>query len=361
MNKLIIIGNGFDIAHNLKTKYSDFIEYYFKKLKDDLLKKYSYIDDFYELTIEKNNSVYHYATSKYKDPYPDETSPTIWFKKVNEYKSEFFDKYILRIKSKSELFARLVEINANRWVDIENEYFKILVENTESGYNAIKKINDDFSNIRKKLLSYLSHIENNTKTEEIPELNKLFLAGKPERILFLNFNYTKTLEQYAEQCTIENSTKYNYIRINYIHGNLSETKGKPIFGIGDEHHDEYKKLKSHEYLTELFKFNKSTWYLKNNNISELVTFIKNWGPYNVEIYGHSCGISDRTLLKKIFSTENLNKINIFYHETEEKYTDTTIEILRHFDNPDLFIEKVSTFNESKPMPQLTYKTDETNI
>lgn len=28
MNKLIIIGNGFDIAHNLKTKYSDLINFF---------------------------------------------------------------------------------------------------------------------------------------------------------------------------------------------------------------------------------------------------------------------------------------------------------------------------------------------
>lgn len=28
MNRLIIVGNGFDLAHGLKTKYSDFINWY---------------------------------------------------------------------------------------------------------------------------------------------------------------------------------------------------------------------------------------------------------------------------------------------------------------------------------------------
>ena len=29
MNRLIIVGNGFDLAHGVKTSYKDFIEWYF--------------------------------------------------------------------------------------------------------------------------------------------------------------------------------------------------------------------------------------------------------------------------------------------------------------------------------------------
>ncbi|MNL38289.1 hypothetical protein D3C87_1604890 [compost metagenome] len=31
MNRLILLGNGFDLAHGLKTSYNDFIKWYFKK------------------------------------------------------------------------------------------------------------------------------------------------------------------------------------------------------------------------------------------------------------------------------------------------------------------------------------------
>ncbi len=31
MNRLILLGNGFDLAHVLKTGYNDFIRWYFKK------------------------------------------------------------------------------------------------------------------------------------------------------------------------------------------------------------------------------------------------------------------------------------------------------------------------------------------
>ena len=30
MNRLVLIGNGFDLAHDLKTKYEDFIYWYWK-------------------------------------------------------------------------------------------------------------------------------------------------------------------------------------------------------------------------------------------------------------------------------------------------------------------------------------------
>lgn len=32
MNRIILIGNGFDLAHNLPTKYEDFIKWYWGKI-----------------------------------------------------------------------------------------------------------------------------------------------------------------------------------------------------------------------------------------------------------------------------------------------------------------------------------------
>ena len=33
MNRIILIGNGFDLAHELKTSYGDFIDWYWNKVK----------------------------------------------------------------------------------------------------------------------------------------------------------------------------------------------------------------------------------------------------------------------------------------------------------------------------------------
>ena len=37
MNRLILIGNGFDLAHGLKTSYNDFINWYWEASGDLLL------------------------------------------------------------------------------------------------------------------------------------------------------------------------------------------------------------------------------------------------------------------------------------------------------------------------------------
>mgnify|MGYP006354146053 FL=1 len=37
MNRIVLIGNGFDLAHGLKTSYADFINWYWEQLKKTIL------------------------------------------------------------------------------------------------------------------------------------------------------------------------------------------------------------------------------------------------------------------------------------------------------------------------------------
>lgn len=48
MNRLVLIGNGFDLAHGLKTKYEHFIDWYWEEWGNRLMvgKKYKYEDEF---------------------------------------------------------------------------------------------------------------------------------------------------------------------------------------------------------------------------------------------------------------------------------------------------------------------------
>lgn len=40
MNRLVIIGNGFDLAHGLKTSYADFLEWYKKDYIENIMGKW---------------------------------------------------------------------------------------------------------------------------------------------------------------------------------------------------------------------------------------------------------------------------------------------------------------------------------
>ena len=55
MNKLFIIGNGFDLAHGLKTSYSDFILWYLKKAVNDLQAKEVYKDELMLVKLKRKD------------------------------------------------------------------------------------------------------------------------------------------------------------------------------------------------------------------------------------------------------------------------------------------------------------------
>jgi len=78
-------------------------------------------------------------------------------------------------------------------------------------------------------------------------------------------------------------------------------------------------------------------------------------PFQVYIFGHSCGLSDRTMLNMIFEHENCVSIKIFYYENPStgynNYTDLTEEISRHFKDKRQMRLKIVPFDKSSSMPQ----------
>jgi arginase family enzyme len=58
MNRIVIVGNGFDIAHNLKTKYEDFLYDYFIKAIIEFEQNWTYEDELIKL-ISRNFPKYH--------------------------------------------------------------------------------------------------------------------------------------------------------------------------------------------------------------------------------------------------------------------------------------------------------------
>tara|TARA_B100000795_G_C22626615_1_gene370985 strand:- start:262 stop:627 length:366 start_codon:yes stop_codon:yes gene_type:complete len=103
----------------------------------------------------------------------------------------------------------------------------------------------------------------------------------------------------------------------------------------------------------LFRHIKSFEYFKSKNYYDLTRFVDS-GDFQVQIFGHSYGLSDRTMLNQIFEHENCISIKVFYHKENEKqndYTDKTYEIYRHFKDKALLRKKMVPFQLSKTMPQ----------
>lgn len=319
MNKLFIIGNGFDLAHGLQTKYSDFLLWYINKTMKSLLesRKNVFEDDL--VRIENGGA-------KIKV-----------FDSLESFK-DHFSKRNNSIQFKYDFFKNILNhSNNSNWVDIEYEYYfellrmyRTVAKNNIGRYDGaereIRDINDCLELLKLELKEYLQSIKTETYNSQILSRFKTELEKTSfNDVMFLIFNYTNTIDLYL------NSLNMNSYKVIYIHGQLSNPENPIIFGYGDEMDEYYSKIESLN-LNEFLKNMKSFSYFKTNNYQALNHFL-NKSAFTVSIMGHSCGLSDRVLLSSIFSNKNCVRIRIYYYlkaMNQNDYFEKTQEISRHF-------------------------------
>ena len=389
MNRVIIVGNGFDLAHGLETKYEHFINWYWgewlKELKVGSIQM-------------KKDELFEIKTTHYLDPISNYFNGYALCDNVYEHIENVRkeNKGNLQIIISPLLYRISQSIETKGWVDIENDYYQMLVEDINNK-DSIIKLNKDFGVIQNLLTKYLSEVQNknistsiindnirrkmlapfskeeiaesasihwtkftyergdinsieaishifsdygilNYSKDEIEKLlkkeqsailsNSQFSdeAGKsfllPSRVMLLNFNYTNTADLYLPQ--------NNRFVVNHIHGEL-KNPNSVIFGYGDETDDEHQvilKKNDNEYLRHF----KTYRYLESPNYRQLLSFIES-KPFQVCIIGHSCGLSDRTMLKTIFEHKNCVSIKPYYYINEsgsDNYLDIVQNISRNF-------------------------------
>ena len=371
MNRLVIIGNGFDMAHGLKTSYKDFINWYWERRLNAMLTEYSAVSEDYLCKLEIKNtkdcaswfnfffshSLRDLITREWK--YPP-------FEIISAFK-ENTDEFSVTC---SQFFGTILQsIETKGWVDIEYDYYQLLKKSTETpdcGY-SVKELNEQLAFLQEMLVEYLRSIgtnrykkelhdamieffdpadfstegrkkalENigleNTNLEEIQnnfeEQQKLI----PERIMLLSFNYTATAKVYGN---------FN-LDFNFIHGELEHPENI-IFGYGDELDKDYQDILDRND-NELLKNVKSVKYLETRHYKDMLEFLMA-APFQVLIMGHSCGNSDRTLLNTVFEHENCVSIKPFYHKWDDgsdNYLELVQNISRNFTNMRLFRDRVVT-------------------
>ena len=313
MNRLVIIGNGFDMAHGLKTSYMDFINWYWDqrvntfagnttKVSEDILCK---------LQIKGNEDISCWNIFAFQNSF--------FFKDI--YHKERYSGFeiIQEIRQHPKVFSVeccpffetiLQSIETKGWVDIENDYYQTLKNNIDSprcDYNIIE-LNKQLAFLQGKLVEYLntigtSELKNDLKGEivenfnpadfstegkkralrsiglenyELAELsNKPYKQQKlrPKRTMLLSFNYTGTAKMYDG----------NNIELNFIHGDLEHPENI-IFGYGDELDKNYQDIldkNNNEFLRNV----KSVKYLETRHYHELLEFLLS-APFQVLIMGH---------------------------------------------------------------------------
>lgn len=302
MTNLIIIGNGFDLAHGYKTSYTDFLHYsminenVYNKFCKSPIKKFSNNKSEFLLQIEK-------------------TTITLDSKLVTSFIDECIDK---------------------NWCDVEELYFNLIKQTTNN--KSLKNLNTEFYTFKEELYKYLEVAT--AKKNIIKNYQIFFNKFQSENTLIINFNYTDTVKQYLKSSD-------NLIN---IHGQLNDENNQPIFGysLTSEKYNEYNIERSN---VEYKRYMKNRDYIitdSYNRIKKELDKITN-GKLNIYILGHSCGLSDQKLLHDIFTHSKISGVSIFKYGSDDDFKAI-------FDNLNTIIgsefTKITTARESLFMPQI---------
>lgn len=394
MNRLVIIGNGFDLAHGLKTRYEDFINWYWEQRVmgfNDNSKAISK-DCLCEFRIEAPYSWSHfYCHIKNisniicgKDVVRRILAHDYGVKMSHSF-SPFFDSIIKSVETKG-------------WVDIENEYYHLLTKYAinEPSPTELSDLNAQLQYIQDLLAKYLIEESKKETTPDKGLLNKFYAPIKPQdisversiwfqeyidsckrqsldvwrqkqtryglndlsvdrveryvqtsdrvyyaeypdlfmlpdNIQFVNFNYTNTVDFYLRR---------NVSSQIHIHGDLEHPQNI-IFGYGDEMDKNFPQLQNlndNECLRKI----KSIKYLESDNYRNVLRFIDS-SPYQIYIMGHSCGNSDRTLLNTLFEHKNCISIKPYFYQKADgtdNYLDIVQNISRNFTDMKLMRDRI---------------------
>ena len=232
IEKLFIIGNGFDIAHDLKTNYPYFKKFVYQQAygKDELLESLQSLDSIKDYLKNSDNKI---------------------------YKSELFAEEVMEILSGSDsqeklrlLYQILLQITEPDmfWSDYEEKLACFPLMNASTPHFSSNDGKDDAESRKKlaekvadKLSQYVHHQLNKLFkqwiketyeqwesqlsmrkfTSHFPIAKETIITNRDAR--FLNFNYTRTLEDFY---AIPSSN------IIYIHGDLDDEV--LVFGHGEE-------------------------------------------------------------------------------------------------------------------------------
>ena len=372
MNRIVLIGNGFDLAHGLKTSYKNFIDWYWNDWGEKLLHglNKTETDGLCSFMIKDNVEVLNWA-SVFQGWYYRRENPLIpW--NVNDVIHFAKEDKLSKCALKGNTETTVEELNQQLHTLQEKlvQYLS-LVNNTDTKiYESIW--NKIYSPINPKEISVEKFFQLKEYIDWCVKQDNSYWASKmqrykeeynsdyvdsykrhyhenyyvdyprpfmlPDHIMLLSFNYTKTVHLYHNQ---------NFF-LNYIHGELDKPQNI-IFGYGDEIDENYQALKNLNDNGCLCNL-KTIKYLETDNYRNALAFMDS-APYQVCIMGHSCGNSDRTLLNTLFEHKNCLSIKPYYYikdDGTDNYLDIIQNISRNFTDMKLMRDRVvnKTYCES---------------
>ena len=327
---ILVIGNGFDLAHGLPTRYMDFLEF---------------IEEYFI----------------YKEKGESQKQCSLYFKKVEELK-EYFE--INELMTNNLWFYYFCDLKLHRllegkdnWIDFEKEISSVVqtLDKTIRFYNQreldnfldepIQKYLNRLQYLLKQNQMNLPTIKNNNSIENLESLKQNLLKDLNRLIRCMEIYFINYINEYSmhnvkskefiKKLNINKILSFNYtntfecvygshftdITYDYIHGkadvNHDLNSCNLVLGI-DEYLDEDEKNINVEFI-QFKKFYqriyKGTGCLYKDWIKEYDIENSIVDELNLYFIGHSLDVTDKDILNELILHKSANA-TIYYHNQE---------------------------------------------
>lgn len=345
---ILVVGNGFDLAHDLPTTYEDFL--CFLEAVVDIISSGDYINTELSINAIKNEVLKKSLAAAFINAKRKERIFEYLFCNVcehdtdngvciNSHNCECFlqapENDVIIQNKWVDYFLSIYEdkkFRGEHWIDVEFEIQKVMKfidgmanENVKDGtrktiYNGldikgimdiskkyqasiedkreyVERLESDLNRFNQCLEQYMLFV-NKLKVESfLPDIKSL----KVDKVL--TFNYTNTYERYYE--------RNRQVEYNYIHGRAGQNN--IILGF-----NEYLKGKKKDENLLCVRFKKFFQRIYKGTGCSYKNWIIKGEENNVFILGHSLDITDQDIISDIIMNENVQRTTIFYHNKESQ-------------------------------------------
>ena len=328
---ILVIGNGFDIAHKLPTKYSDFIAYvegfykhklneknkfyeYFDLLKFDKFSIYQEIDDL----VKDNRWINHFMTTYWKEKSEGKDG---WIDFESEISKIIQTLDDLRLSTLDHFKSGSKTAEMTQWQFDILEYviytdldpkFKSKSISRDSVNTWKEKLLMDLNRLTRCLEIYLCDYLSIDKCKALRDIAELHVDT------IISFNYTETYENiYSKSSSLRDR--------DFIHGkadlkndinNCNLVLGIDEYLIGDSRNKDNEFIEFKKFYQRIYKMtgcHYMDWINSRHNIASRGSLYI--PELNIYIYGHSLDATDGDILRRLI-LENGAKTTIFYHNKE---------------------------------------------
>lgn len=314
---ILVIGNGFDLAHGLKTSYKDFLEACHKmSLQEAVDGKADY-----KKLCDTNLWMKHFITRQKQldDTWIDLENEIFEVIKMlsNRYKQNSLSRKVLVVDKNNADFNLLdIEkcLREPYWDENLNkesceELFKSYIINyyIETFQDVIPLL---YKQLRKFTQAFEKYLMYDVLTQITPAIKYNFPLQSPNRsVHILSFNYTDTYERLYKTKSMYADSKSVYV---YVHGKAGKSDDCNLV-LGTHSFD------NTTIPVDFNVFKKHNQRHKFGTIEAYQNFIEKLSKIGIatfHVIGHSLDKTDHNILKHVFLANKNAVINIYYHDEE---------------------------------------------